>query len=184
MTQALQLLSQLPTTVVDDRVDASSDHRLDLMSQFHPARNTQYRSCPHLINHICSMDAADEFKNSPVFSRRHLPANVTGASIAGEWNRLDDGIHKDLRRGQPVLHCSQPPRVKTTQVVDVLFRMKLKVRRLILLQKAAEGASLFEKHFQDRWVYDDLPLCSHQSISAVTEPPHTARSPRIRLLTA
>jgi hypothetical protein len=31
--------------------------------------------------------------------------------------------------------------VKIAQVVDVLFRMMLKARRLIFLQEAAEGAS-------------------------------------------
>jgi hypothetical protein len=39
--------------------------------------------------------------------------------------------------------------VKIAQVVDVLFRMMLKARRLIFLQETAEGASLFLKHFQD-----------------------------------
>ena len=100
------------------------------------------------------------------------------------WGRFLDEIDENLCRGQGVLHGGQSPSMKIAQVVDVLFRVMLKARRLILLQEAAEGASWFLKHFQNRLIENELFLCSHQRISAITEPPHTAASPRMRLLTA
>jgi hypothetical protein len=87
------------------------------------------------------MDTADEFANPPVFLRRNFLANVAGGGIAGDFGQIVYEMDEYLSRCQGVLHCRQSPSVKIAQMVDVMFRMMLKARRLIVLQKAAERAS-------------------------------------------
>jgi len=184
VTQTLQLLRQLSAAMFDDRVDAGGNNRLDLMPQFYPVRDAQYRSSPQPIGNVCPVDTADEFANPAVFFRSNFHANVTGGGIAGDFSRIVYEMDEHLSRCQGVLYCCQPPSVKIAQMMDVMFRMMLKAGRLILLQKTAEGASGFLKHVQDRLIKNELFLCSHQRISAITEPPHTTASPRMRLLIA
>jgi hypothetical protein len=81
-------LCQLPATVLDDRIYAGGDHRLDLAPQFYPVRNTQYRSPSQPIGHTCSIDATDKFANSAVFLRIYFLADVTVGGIAGNWRLL------------------------------------------------------------------------------------------------
>jgi hypothetical protein len=87
------------------------------------------------------MDTADEFANPSVFFRRNFLANVTGGCIARDQSRIVYKMNKYLSCCQGVLYRRQSPSVKVAQMVDVMFRMMLEARRLILLQKPTEGAS-------------------------------------------
>jgi hypothetical protein len=137
----LQLLCQLSAAVFDNGVDAGSNHRLDLTPQLYPVRDTEYRRRSHPIRNVCPLDTADEFANPPVFLRRNFLANVTGGCIAGDRSRIVYEMNEYLSGCQGVLYCRQSLSVKIAQMVDVMFRMMLKARRLILLQKPTEGAS-------------------------------------------
>src|SRR6202034_1259179 len=144
-------------------------------------RNTQNGRPSQPTGHVSPMDTANEFANPPLFLRGDLLAKVT-AILIRNWSRSVDETNKDLRRRQCVLHCRQPPSVKIAQMVNVLIRVKLKSGRLKFLQETAKWTSGFIEHFQNRLIENQL-FFSHQSISPITEPPHTATSPRRRLLT-
>jgi len=133
------------------------------------------------MGYIGSWNAADKLPQSKVLLGKNLVANVTTGICFG---RLINQLDEQPRGGERVLNCRQAPCVKVAQTMNTLDRAVLNAICLILLQKSTEGASWFLKNFENRLVDDKRSVCPHQMISAITEPHHTATSPRTRLLTA
>src|ERR1035438_5755798 len=146
--------------------------------------NTERGRLSQPLRNVISSEATGKFAEPQFLLCEDLSANVASSLGHGSLGRFIYQLDEHLCRCQRVLNSGQTPRMKVAQAMDVLLWMVLEPGRLKLLQETAEWASRFLQHLQNRLVDDKLSVCPHQMISAMTEPNHTAASPRMRLLTA